>query len=153
INPQPMQNGQLANVSMNAPGSNLPSGIQQGHQQGPGVPVNPQMALQQRMLHQQAMQMRQMDLGPFPPHLLSQSVFQSLPEDVKTWGQLKEWTQQNPTLPEGTVDKLRQYQQLQLNQFRNHAQNAQAQQNAPPVSNGGPRPAQQPGGQAPQAQM
>ncbi|KAI4645602.1 uncharacterized protein J4E79_010780 [Alternaria viburni] len=47
------------------------------------------------------------DVKPFPPDVLNAQIVQNLPHDVKTWKQLKDWTQQNPSLtPDIDTQKL-----------------------------------------------
>ncbi|KAL8788331.1 MAG: hypothetical protein Q9213_001728 [Squamulea squamosa] len=89
-------------------------------------------------------QARQMDQKTFPSNMLSQgNQLAPPPEEVKTWGQLKEWAAQNAqTLPPGTVPKLENLQALQYRaQFGPR----------PPQS--GAVPASTPQQQAPFAQM
>lgn len=68
-------------------------------------------------------QARQMDNLTFPNGILnSSSALSQLPENVKTWGQLKSWVGQNDhTLPPGSLLKLRSLQGL-------HYQNLAMQQ-------------------------
>ena len=59
-------------------------------------------------------QARQMDRHNFPSAILNISgALSTLPKDVKTWGQLKNWVAQNQsTLPPGSLNKLRGLQGL-----------------------------------------
>ncbi|KAL8852101.1 MAG: hypothetical protein Q9221_003031 [Calogaya cf. arnoldii] len=89
-------------------------------------------------------QTRQMDQRNFPPKLLSQSNQLAPPQNVKTWGQLKEWAAHNSqTLPPGTFEKLKS---LQVLQYRTNFEGSRPPQpGAAPGSNAQP--------QAPFAQM
>lgn len=70
----------------------------------PGASHHQQM--QQRLLTQRQ---REMDARPFPPRILND--FCSVPPNVRTWGQLKEFVQQNQQiLPPDFLDKVRRYQ-------------------------------------------
>ncbi|KAL8770187.1 MAG: hypothetical protein Q9209_004029 [Squamulea sp. 1 TL-2023] len=84
-------------------------------QPGPGQRPPQQRNAAQYQVPLTEEQSRQMDQKTFPSNMLSQgNQLAPLPEDVKTWGQLKEWAAQNAqTLPPGTVPKLENLQALQ----------------------------------------
>ncbi|KAL9576660.1 MAG: hypothetical protein Q9212_006917, partial [Teloschistes hypoglaucus] len=87
-------------------------------------------------------QMRHMDQRLIPSNLLTRQS-EILPQDVKTWGQLKEFVAKNPSLiPTGALTK---FQELQAMHFR--------QQQEPRSSQPGINPAAMPQQQAPFAQM
>ncbi|KAL8728502.1 MAG: hypothetical protein Q9166_005324 [cf. Caloplaca sp. 2 TL-2023] len=90
-------------------------------------------------------QVRQMDQKVFPSNILSQgNQLTQPPEDVKTWGQLKEWSSKNAqTLPPGTLSKL---ENLQAIHYR-------SQFHGPRPPQSGAVPGAAPQQQAPFAQM
>ncbi|KAH7070639.1 hypothetical protein BKA63DRAFT_82093 [Paraphoma chrysanthemicola] len=124
--PNPMMGGNMANLGRSGP--NL------GQQQpGVGQPLTPgQRALQGNQQNQQNQQSQQnpafqqqrlaaahhmlrqnpgiiqaTDDKPYPPNVLNVQVRQSLPPDVKTWRQLKQWANQNPAIMPGVdLNKL-----------------------------------------------
>lgn len=91
-------------------------------------------------------QARQMDNFTFPGGILNtSSALSQLPENVKTWGQLKAWVAQNDhTLPHGSLLKLRSLQGL-------HYQNLAAQQKRQNVNMGPGRPMMTTGSTQPSA--
>ncbi|KAI4195245.1 MAG: hypothetical protein LQ350_007304 [Teloschistes chrysophthalmus] len=130
-----------------------------GHQQTPTYngPMRQQPIPGQKLPQQRAMsqvpdnagnaplteeQMRHMDQRLIPGNLLTRQN-EILPQDVKTWGQLKEFVAKNPSLiPTGALTK---FQELQALHFR--------QQQEPRSSQPGINPAAMPQQQAPFAQM
>ena len=73
------------------------------------------------------------DGRPFPPEVVGPHVRQSLPPDVKSWGQLKQWAQQNPAIlsPQETQKLL----MLQVIHFQNMLQRQQQMPGATPQPN------------------
>ncbi|KAI4283639.1 MAG: hypothetical protein L6R35_005099 [Caloplaca aegaea] len=118
------------------PGSGQQPPQQRGTTQYPGSNANPPPPLTKE-------QARQMDQSKFPVNLLSRQMDQ-IPQDVESWGQLKDWVIQNaPSLPPNTLQKL---EHLQALQYRAHQQESR-----PPQPGNLPTGAAQP--QAPFAQM
>jgi hypothetical protein len=168
--PQAQQAQQAQQMMMN----NMNSGIPMGQQplpngamgMPPQAPLNPQQQMAMGMSgapsHQQmqqriVMQQRQLDYDSraFPPRVLAEVC--PVPPNVKTWGQLKEFVQQNQqNLPPDLLDKVRRFQSVFIQK-----QNAQATANAAPGNQlpgqlpQGPGPNQpvMTGSQAPPAQM
>ncbi|KAL8664420.1 MAG: hypothetical protein Q9202_003110 [Teloschistes flavicans] len=120
-----------------------------GHQQNPAYngavrqqPIPGQKIPQQRAISLTEEQFRYMDQRLFPSNILNRQT-EMLPQDVKTWGQLKEFAAKNTNgLPSGTLAKL---QNLQAIQFRQQ----QEQRSSQPGNN----PAAMPQQQAPFARM
>ncbi|KAJ4993670.1 hypothetical protein SVAN01_00724 [Stagonosporopsis vannaccii] len=78
------------------------------------------------------------DGRPFPPEVVGPQVRQNLPADVKSWGQLKQWAQQNPAiLPPTETQKLLM---LQVIHFQNMLQRQQQQQQQQQMPGGAPQP-------------
>ncbi|KAJ4361006.1 uncharacterized protein N0V89_001575 [Didymosphaeria variabile] len=116
MNPgQNMPMGGMANGLMNGQnmGNMRPGGLGQPM---PGAMGGQQMAMgqrpgqlphQARLLHaQQTLQQNpgiisMTDNRIFPPSALNAQIRQILPPEIKTWAQLKSWTQQNPNLTPG----------------------------------------------------
>lgn len=153
LNPGAPMGQQLPNGAMGMP-PQVPLNPQQQMAMGmPGGPSHQQM--QQRLLLQRQ---REMDARPFPPRILNEIC--SAPPNVKTWGQLKEFVQQNQqNLPPDMMDKVRRFQSLIIQKQQQHA--AMANANGTP---GSQMPGQLPqgaipnhptmaGSQAPPAQM
>ncbi|KAF2450060.1 hypothetical protein P171DRAFT_351593 [Karstenula rhodostoma CBS 690.94] len=163
MNPgQNMPMGGMANGLMNAQnmGNMRPGGLGQpmpGAMGGQPMPMGQrpgQLPHQARLLHaQQTLQQNpgiisMTDNRIFPPSALNAQIRQTLPPDVKTWAQLKSWTQQNPNLAPG-VDSQKLLL-LQVLHFQDLMK--QSQQGGMP----GQRPQQPPnnmGPIAPPAQM
>ncbi|KAK7183250.1 hypothetical protein DPSP01_011806 [Paraphaeosphaeria sporulosa] len=163
MNPgQNMPMGGMANGLMNAQNiANMrPGGLGQpmpGAMGGQQMPIGQrpgQLPHQARLLHaQQTLQQNpgiisMTDNRIFPPSALNAQIRQILPPDVKTWAQLKNWTQQNPNLTPG-VDSQKLLL-LQVLHFQDLMK--QSQQGGMP----GQRPQQPPNGMgpiAPPAQM
>ncbi|KAF2875630.1 hypothetical protein BDV95DRAFT_485268 [Massariosphaeria phaeospora] len=111
----PMMNGNMGNIGR-GPGMNngqqTPNGM--GVQQLP-MGQHPAMQQQQQQQHQQqqrlaiAQQLLSQNPGiiantdgkPYPPTVLSVQTRQHVPENVKTWDQLKQWAIRNPNLMSG----------------------------------------------------
>ncbi len=122
-----MMNGQPA-IMQTGNGPQQPAMIQQtptGQQSMPPQRQPPQQQQKPNLLTQQRaaqiagnaltdQQVRQMDGQNFPAGILSMGgALSSMPEDVKTWGQLKRWVAQNQDrLPPGNLDKLKGLQGL-----------------------------------------
>lgn len=151
------------------PGQRPPAGLMAG--------MNPQqqMLLQQQIarLAQNPLQQRnvpqnltlnehrtimQMDGVEFPPNLQNhQQVPRGIPPDVKKWGQLKQWVQQNSALGPEVIESLKGLQKTHYQQIM-RARSAQ-QPNQPMAMQQGPQagqpgiPAVPPGMSAPVAPM
>ncbi|KAI4725515.1 hypothetical protein E4T49_06734 [Aureobasidium sp. EXF-10728] len=134
----PMGQQVLPNGSMGMP-PQVPLNPQQQMAMGmPGAPNHQQM--QQRLLMQRQ---REMDARPFPPRILNEVC--SVPPNVKTWGQLKEFVQQNQNnLPPDILDKVRRFQQIVIQKQQQQA--AMANANGAP---GNQMPGQMPQGAVP----
>jgi hypothetical protein len=91
------------------------------------------------------------DARPFPPEVVGPHVRQNLPPDVKSWGQLKQWAQQNPAiLPPSETQKLLM---LQVIHFQNMLQRQQQQQQQQQPMPGGVLQPNGAAGMAPPAPM
>ncbi|KAL8688706.1 MAG: hypothetical protein Q9218_005453 [Villophora microphyllina] len=154
IGQNPSQNPSMQPATMQTNIGQQPSGPQQisayegsarqqpvpGHkiQQQRGVSQVPVGAVNAPLTEEQT---RQMDQRLFPAKILQS---EALPQDVKTWGQLKDFAAKNTNkLPTGTLTKV---QHLQTMQF--HTQQHESQTSQP-----GANPAVIPQQQAPYAQM
>ncbi|KAL8926801.1 MAG: hypothetical protein Q9172_001617 [Xanthocarpia lactea] len=129
--PFPQQNAAMGGPARQQPGTGQRPSQQRGASQYQGA-----------LTEEQA---RQMDQKTFPSNMLSHgNQLAPPPEEVKNWGQLKEWAAQNAqTLPPGTLSKL---ENLQAIQYR-------AQFQGPRPSHPGAVPASTSQQQAPFAQM
>ncbi|KAL1618611.1 hypothetical protein SLS54_007046 [Diplodia seriata] len=168
MHPQALQGGQ--------PGGPMGMGqnfLQQNQQMGMMNQAQMQQRLQQELLRRQQHQqnspalnpqiLQRMDQTAFPPMVTqgmrNQGV--SLPDNVKSWGQLKEWASRNPSVI--SMDKLTDFQRTQFERMTQQAQAQQQQQanNAGmhglpgglPNGAGGALGPGHPNGQAPQAPM
>jgi hypothetical protein len=87
--------------------------------------------------------MAQMDTVDFPPNLLNhQSMPRNIPAEIKKWGPLKAWAQQNPTVAPDFVENIKKLQQMHWTNIM-RARASQAGQPGP----------MQPGGQGGQSTM
>jgi hypothetical protein len=154
FNPQPPQPGMptqmLGGANMARPGLNIG---QQGLGAGPQTPMGqrPQQANQQQRLATAHNMLRQSpgiinatDGKPYPPNVLNAQVKANVPPEVTTWGQLKQWAQQNPNMMPGvSMDKLVLLQALHFQDLVRQ-QNGSAPGQLPQQSNmPGVAPAQQ----------
>ncbi|KAF2139564.1 uncharacterized protein K452DRAFT_300121 [Aplosporella prunicola CBS 121167] len=154
------QQGNPGGMSMMGPNANMPPFMQQGQMQN-GM-NNPQM--QQVFQHEMMARpqndvplnpqiVQQMDTLPYPPPI-ADAVRQSMPENIRSWGQLKEWVSRNPN-PMLPMEKLTRVQRIHYEKLSGQQQNNAANLGMP---NGHPNgPGQlgpgHPNGQAPQAPM
>jgi hypothetical protein len=148
-----LMNGQnMGNMRPGGMGQPMPGAM--GGQQMPMGQRPGQLPHQARLLHaQQTLQQNpgiisMTDNRIFPPSALNAQIRQTLPPEIKTWAQLKSWTQQNPNLTPG-VDSQKLLL-LQVLHFQDLMK--QSQQGGMP----GQRPQQPPnamGPIAPPAQM
>ena len=79
-------------------------------------------------------QARWMDQHNFPAAILNHgsTLSQQLPQDIKTWGQLKSWvTQHDSSLPPGSLAKLRGLQGLHYQNLARHREQQFGQKPAP----------------------
>ena len=74
------------------PGQPMPMG------QRPGAPQQQRLQVAQNLLQQSPGIITATDNNPFPPNVLNAGIKQSVPPEVKTWAQLKQWATQNPAL-------------------------------------------------------
>ncbi|OJD28835.1 zinc finger c2h2-type protein [Diplodia corticola] len=170
MTPQALQGGQ--------PGGPMGMGqnfLQQNQQMGMMNPAQMQQRLQQELLRRQQHQqnspalnpqvLQRMDQTAFPP-MVTQSMRNqgvNLPDNIRSWGQLKEWASRNPSVI--SMDKLSEFQRAQFERMTQQAQQqAQQQQQANnagmhglpgglPNGAGGALGPGHPNGQAPQAPM
>ncbi|KAK4952225.1 hypothetical protein LTR66_013799 [Elasticomyces elasticus] len=153
----PQHPGQAANTA--GLGQNMPN----GQQQGPGPAVGSEAQMQQKLLQQRQRQRQQMmDQMPFPRPFTAQLFPMPIPPEVKTFGQLKLFTQQNIQSlpqPQNLMGKL---MQLQNSWAQKHLASRQLAlegqpQPGPALAPNQPPPTgmqiNMPTGQAPQAQM
>ena len=124
---QGMPNGQGMPGQQNGPqGAFLSQG---GNQQAmpqlvQGTPSNPPPPMNEE-------QVRQMDCQDYPTTILNSSMLmQHIPQDVKTWGDLKSWVSKNPHLiPSETLEKLRGLQRLHFGSLmQKHQQHRKIQE-------------------------
>jgi hypothetical protein len=165
--PQPTQAQQAQQMMMNNMNPGVPMG-QQSLPNGamgvpPQAPLNPQQQMAMNMSgapnHQQLQQslvmqrQREMDARQFPPKALAEVC--QVPPNVKTWGQLKEFVQQNQqSLPPDLLDKIRRFQSVVIQKQNAASANANgAPQNQMPGQLPQGHVANHPGSQAPPAQM
>ena len=98
-------------------------------------------------------QLRQMDQQPFPPNFMNTS--NTVPPDVKRWGELKAWAAQNQSsMPPDIMNKLRHVQAMQFGEMvkRQLISQQKSSQIAVAQASLSSAPAQQ-SGPAPPAQM
>ncbi|CAA9958889.1 hypothetical protein CFE70_002407 [Pyrenophora teres f. teres 0-1] len=112
-----------------------------GAQRGPMVNQQQRLQAASNLLRANPGIIHATDPKPFPPNVLNAQIRQSLPQEVRTWQQLKLWASQNPNLVPGVDNqKLLMLQVL-------HFQDMMRQSNAP----GAQPPLQGGQGLAPQA--
>ncbi|KAL8813814.1 MAG: hypothetical protein Q9223_006926 [Gallowayella weberi] len=113
--PFPRQASALGGPLRQQPGPGQLPPQQRGPSQYPGAPANAPLTEEQA---------RQMDQKVFPSNLLQQGsqLLAQMPEDVKTWGQLKDYVVKNAqSLPSDTLSKLEDLQAIQYrSQFQGH---------------------------------
>jgi hypothetical protein len=149
---QLMNGGNMPNLGR-APG--MTPGQQPNPITGPQMMMNQQSGANQAqrltaaraMLQQNPGIITQTDNTAFPNNVLNPQLKQTLPPDVTTWAQLKQWASQNQALvPSLETNKIVMLQALHFHEMLLRQQT---------LMPGGPRPPQQntPGVLAPQAQM
>ncbi|KAI9812195.1 MAG: hypothetical protein M1827_004861 [Pycnora praestabilis] len=159
VPPQGFQPGQQLNPQQfGAPAPGFPQRPPSAQQVSGNMSIQPtpqQLQQQQAMLRQQdnrvayqrqqaaqvAMQamtperIREMDTKDFPRSILNaqnNNTISQVPEQVKTWSQLKEWVARNPGhMPPGSLDKLKNLQSLHYQNIQNPGQRPMAQRGAP----------------------
>jgi hypothetical protein len=96
------------NMNMVRPGMNIGQPQPGAGPQAPMGAQRPPMPSQQQRLQAASNLLRAnpgiihaTDPKPFPPNVLNNSIRSSLPQDVRTWQQLKSWANQNPALVPG----------------------------------------------------
>ena len=141
MNQQPSQ-GSNHNISSNPqaslsqqtrPTNGLPNQSVQGQQGQKAVPN-----MQGRFLALNDATIRELDKKPFPRAILNStnSISQHLPQHVKTWGELKDWAQQNQaSLGQTIPERLKQMQSVWFQSWIKNFKN----------SNGGQQPQQMQG--------
>lgn len=102
-----------------------------GQQQRPGMPINQQQVEMQII--------RQMDTLEFPINFQNHGSFpRNVPSEIKKWGELKMWAQQNPSMGNEMQDNIKQLQKVHWQSLMRNKQQALQQQQ----SSGGPPPNQ-----------
>ncbi|KAI1409548.1 hypothetical protein F5Y13DRAFT_182031 [Hypoxylon sp. FL1857] len=151
--PQPNQFVQGNSLAQFGPGNNV------GQQPNPNIPMNAQ---NQMLLQQQLNRMRTMHNQNRPPGAPDTNAFmdamevpqrildqlrgnQAMPQEVKKWGQLKQWLSQKSTNP----TMLSQLQNFQNAQFQNILKQRAAAGNQMPQPNMPPQGPQPPNAQMP----
>ncbi|OTA61991.1 hypothetical protein K449DRAFT_434324 [Hypoxylon sp. EC38] len=152
--PQPNQFGQGNPMAQFGPGNNV------GQQPNPNMPMTPQnqMLLQQQLnrmrnnMHNQNRPQGAPDTNAFmdsldvPQRILEQlRSNQAMPQEIKKWGQLKQWLVQKNANP----NMINQLQNLQNVQFQNILKQRAAAGNQMPQPNMPPQGPQPPGAQMP----
>ncbi|KAF2686101.1 hypothetical protein K458DRAFT_416439 [Lentithecium fluviatile CBS 122367] len=148
---QALQIGGMPNAMMNSANiGNMHPGMNLGQQtpgmggqqfqmgQRPGAPQQPQQRLvqAQQLLQANPGIISMTDNKPFPITVLNTSIRQSLPQDVKTWAQLKQWAGQNPGLLPGVDNqKLLLLQVLHFTDLMRQSQGAMAGLRPPQPNN------------------
>ncbi|KAF2106143.1 hypothetical protein BDV96DRAFT_617526 [Lophiotrema nucula] len=136
---QLMNGGNLGNMGrapgMPPVGQPTPNGMaaQQGAAQRQPQQLNQQQKLMmaQSTLQQNPGIIAATDDRPFPPGLLSPQARQSLPPDLRTWAQLKQWANQNPHLfPNMDAHRLLLLQVLHFQDYMRQQSLQQNQNNA-----------------------
>lgn len=156
----PMMNG--ANMGIMRPGMNLgqptpgPMGAQppQMNQRQGALPPQARLLQAQQLLQASPGIISMTDGKPFPPTVLNAQLRQSLPPDIKTWAQLKQWAGQNPSLLPGVdSNKLLLLQVLHFQDMMRHQQAQQQLQQQNGMAGGRPPQQGNMGAIAPPAQM
>ena len=79
-------------------------------------------------------QIRWMDNQPFPRTILGAgTTFAGMPQEVRTWGQLKAWATQSPEITKEVVENLGKLQAMHFQSIIAARQNAMNGQGAPPT--------------------
>lgn len=128
-----MFNGQMGNNARMRNQMNLQQGMNAGPSQAQQIQGQQQLTAQQRqqrhneiwrqqlMHHNDGMEMtveqgKQMDRTNFPPTMINKSTSQ-VPNNIRTWGQLKQWAAANPQASNGVdLGRLMTLQKLHLTQ-------------------------------------
>lgn len=175
VTPQMLQPGQSINNQLMKTGlPDMAQGVQQNETQlatGFMPPQTPQRHFQQGSMGtmppaiQQALNsmtpdiIQKMDETPFPPGLLNPTTA-AIPANVRTWGDLKRWTQANAAnMPPNAAESIRRQQALEYRRlfFEQHPhqqhQNMASAQFPNGTSGAWPQPMGQPTGPAPQPRM
>lgn len=170
MTPQALQGGQPG-----GPMGMAQNFLQQNQQMGMLNQAQMQQRLQQELLRRQQQQqngpalnpqiLQRMDQAPFPP-IVTQGIRNqgiNVPDNIKSWGQLKEWASRNPNVI--SLEKLNEFQRVHYERMTQQGQQqAQQQQQANnagmhglpgglPNGAGGALGPGHPNGQAPQAPM
>lgn len=136
------QQNALSQWMMRNPGQRPPPALLQG------------LTPPQQMLLQQQMQARpgsvdprvvqQMDNMDIPPsYSTHHAMIQGYPQEIKKWGQLKQWVSSNPTLGPQAIESVKNMQKMHFLQLNKHRQQMQQQQLNPmgtAAQVGGPTP-------------
>ena len=113
---QPVGSQQLPSAAAVGPHTTQPQRPQQ----------RPRNAAQQANITLTEEQTHQMDQRDFPMAILNNGVaISQLPQNIKTWGQLKAWITQNSSLPPGVLIKIKGLQALQYQTLAKHREQAQ----------------------------
>lgn len=157
---QMMNAANIANLPR-GPGMNMGQQMNNGMggpqmQMGPRpqmLPPQQRLAAAQQLLQQNPGIIAGTDNTPFPQNVLNAQIKQSLPPEVKTWAQLKQWANQNPALMPGVdAHKLLLLQVLHFQDLiRQRNEQQRLQQNG--MVNVRPPQANNAAGVAPPAQM
>lgn len=124
-------------------------------QQNPNQPRN----MPQNLTPIEQRTFMQMDNVDFPVSLMTHvQMPRGVPGEIKKWGPLKQWVQQNPTMPPDAIENVKSLQKIHyqsLVRARNQAAAGQPQPMAIPPGQGGPgtAPTIPPGLSAPVAPM
>jgi hypothetical protein len=115
--------------------------MRQQQQQNPLQPRNPQQngmpLLPPQMLH--------MDGMDFPPNLVNHpSMPRNIPQELKKWGQLKNWAQNNTSIPPDQVEAVKQLQKAHFAQIMRTRSQQGPHANGMPTNNGQGIPGQPP---------
>ncbi|KAJ5163029.1 UAA transporter [Penicillium coprophilum] len=140
---QSMMNNQMGNAMMRG-AMNAPQDLTSG-----GIPPNQQITMQQRQQRQNEVyklqllrqqnngvemtpeQAKQMDRVSFPPSILNMNgTSMQVPNNVKSWGQLKQWANSNPQVASpNDLPRLMMLQKLHLGQLISASTNQVRDQN------------------------
>ncbi|KAF1972033.1 hypothetical protein BU23DRAFT_469615 [Bimuria novae-zelandiae CBS 107.79] len=140
----PMNGQNMGDMRPGGMGQPMPGAM--GGQQMPMGQRPGQLPHQARLLHaQQTLQQNPGIIGitdpqAFPPSALNAQIRQTLPQEIKTWAQLKSWVQQNPNLTPGVdSQKLLLLQVLHFQDYlRQSQQGMPGQRPSQPSNNMGP---------------
>ncbi|CAG8950661.1 hypothetical protein HYFRA_00002871 [Hymenoscyphus fraxineus] len=116
---QPMQNGNAMTQQLLQQ-----QAMQQNQMQQLGQPPQGPIPLQQAELNV----IRQMDNADFPINFQNHGSFpRGVPPEIKKWGQLKMWAQQNPTMGNETQESIKQLQKIHWQTLMRNKQTMQQQ--------------------------